>query len=91
MDTPKADQYHFGCGARLRPFLDRQSVASPRFNRAKADSDFSDGLLGDLLSVLESIRFLELSPERMREPSVPGPVAMGDSGENLPIGAGINL
>ena len=34
--------------------------------------------------VLGSMRFLELSPERMREPSVPGAAIMGDSGENLP-------
>lgn len=35
-------------------------------------------------SALESIRFLELSPERIREPSIPGATTMGDSGQNLP-------
>ena len=34
--------------------------------------------------LLESIRFLELSPERMREPSIPGAATLGDSGQNLP-------
>ena len=33
---------------------------------------------------LGSIRFLELLPERMREPSIPGATILGDSGENLP-------
>ncbi len=30
-------------------------------------------------------RFLELSPERMREPAVPGATILGDNGENLPV------
>ena len=34
--------------------------------------------------LLESIRFLELSPERMRESSIPGAATLGDSGQNLP-------
>ena len=33
---------------------------------------------------LESIRFLELSPERMREPNIPGTTTLGDFGQNLP-------
>ena len=33
--------------------------------------------------VLERMRFLELSPERMREPSLPGQNVLGDGGENL--------
>ena len=32
---------------------------------------------------LESIRFLDLSPEAMRQPSFPGQVILGDRGENL--------
>ena len=31
-----------------------------------------------------SMSFLDLTPDRMRQPSVPGHVALGDSGENLP-------
>ena len=34
---------------------------------------------------LARIRFLELSPERMREPALPGATVLGDSGENLPV------
>ena len=31
-----------------------------------------------------SMSFLDLTPDRMRQPSVPGHIALGDSGENLP-------
>ena len=35
-------------------------------------------------SSLQEMRFLEPSPERMREPSFPGVTTLGDNGENLP-------
>ena len=35
-------------------------------------------------SFFDCMRFLELAPERMREPSFPGATVLGDSGENLP-------
>ena len=38
----------------------------------------------NLLSALGNMRFLEPSPERMREPSFPGASMLGDGGENLP-------
>ena len=38
-----------------------------------------------LHDVLDRMRFLELSPERMREPALPGATVLGDSGENLPV------
>ena len=51
----------------------------------------NDGLDEELFQVLEEVRgllsdmrFLELSPDRMREPSFPGSTTLGDSGENLP-------
>ena len=37
-----------------------------------------------LRHMLDRMRFLELSPERMREPAFPGATILGDSGENLP-------
>ena len=37
-----------------------------------------------LRHILDQMRFLELSPERMREPAFPGATILGDSGENLP-------
>lgn len=38
----------------------------------------------EILDLLDSMRFLEPSPDRMREPSFPGANILGDSGENLP-------
>ena len=38
----------------------------------------------DLLSLLGRMRFMELSPERMRAPSLPGARSLGDFGQNLP-------
>lgn len=35
------------------------------------------------LSAFQSMRFLDLSPEAMRKPSLPGQVVLGDLGENL--------
>ena len=35
-------------------------------------------------SMLFKMRFLELSPERMRQPALPGANSLGDTGDNLP-------
>jgi predicted ATPase len=37
----------------------------------------------EFLDVLKSLRFLDLDPEAMRQPSQPGQVILGDRGENL--------
>ena len=37
-----------------------------------------------VVDVLASMRFLDLSPDRMRQPSFPGQTVLGDGGENLP-------
>ena len=37
-----------------------------------------------LCSVIDGMRFLELMPERMREPSIPGATTLGDYGQHLP-------
>ena len=44
-----------------------------------------DRMMEELCSVLSNMRFLELSPERMREPVFPGATPLGDSGENLSV------
>ena len=51
---------------------------------AQPFSDRTMLLMLPLLSALTSMRFFELSPERMREPAFPGATVLGDSGENLP-------
>ena len=38
----------------------------------------------DVVQTLADMRFLELSPEHMRNPSFPGQTVLGNSGENLP-------
>ena len=37
-----------------------------------------------VIDVLGNMRFLDLVPERMRQPAFPGQTILGDSGENLP-------
>ena len=37
-----------------------------------------------VVDALGSMRFLDLSPDRMRQPAFPGQTALGDGGENLP-------
>ena len=37
-----------------------------------------------MIETLANMRFLDLVPDRMREPSIPGQTVLGDSGENLP-------
>ena len=48
------------------------------------DESPDDDVRIHIRSVLENMRFLELSPKRMREPSVPGANILGDHGQNLP-------
>ena len=48
-----------------------------------------EGKVNDLIDnqshyALARMRFLDPSPERMREPSIPGATMLGDGGENLP-------
>ena len=42
-------------------------------------------ILTDICFALHDMRFLNLSPERLREPAFPGATVLGDSGENLPV------
>ncbi len=41
-------------------------------------------IVRELINALASMRFLDLIPDRMRQPSFPGQAILGDSGENLP-------
>ena len=40
--------------------------------------------IGPVVDALANMRFLDLVPNRMRQPSLPGLIVMGDGGENLP-------
>ncbi|MEX1364367.1 MAG: AAA family ATPase [Nannocystaceae bacterium] len=59
-----------------RPVLS-QMVERPKEIRTTRDA------CSKTLEVLQSMRFLDLDPEAMREPSLPGQVVLGDRGENL--------
>ena len=79
---PKREQYHWVWQA--NPLTPRQPIGGKSPFQPVLTQVFPDGLLGDLISTLGNMRFLELSPERMREPSVPGATILGDLGQNLP-------
>ena len=79
---PKREQYHWVWQA--NPLRPGQPIGGKLPSQPVLTQVFPDGLLGDLISALDNMRFLELSPERMREPSVPGATFVGESGENLP-------
>ncbi len=79
---PQRDQYHWVWQA--NPSIPGRPVGGRLRFQPVLTQVFADGLTGEFLSVLRSMRFLELSPERMREPSVPGATVLGDSGQNLP-------
>ena len=58
--------------------------ARPALTRPIGWNPPAEDLRSRLCSVIQSMRFLNLSPERMREPSVPGATTLGDAGQNLP-------
>ena len=78
----KREQYHWVWQA--NPLMAGQPIGGKSLLKPVLTQVFPDGLIGDFLGTLGNMRFLELSPERMREPSVPGATVMGDSGQNLP-------
>ena len=57
----------------LTQIRERKWVAKPHKDNAKR-----------VIDALASMRFLDLIPDRMRQPSFPGQTVLGDSGENLP-------
>lgn len=68
-------------GKRLR-FLDNQ----PILTQFPENPDVKDSLkvaARGMRRALESMRFLDLVPDAMRTPSIPGQIILGDRGENL--------
>ena len=58
--------------------------ARPALTRPIGWNPPGDDLRSRLCSAIRSMRFLDLSPERMRDPSIPGATTLGDAGQNLP-------
>ena len=62
--------------------FNQSAPALSQIERHYPFSDIQD--LTPLTYFLSNIRFMELSPETMREPSMPGSRVLSDSGQNLP-------
>lgn len=68
-------------GKRLR-FLDNQPVVTQFIEHSDVKKILKNSAIS-FRDILESMRFLDLSPEAMKLPSIPGQVILGDRGENL--------
>ena len=64
--------------SKVQPALSQIYLGPPKRIYPEKQSD------PGLVPCLQRMRFLEMLPERMREPSFPGATMLGDSGENLP-------
>ncbi len=67
--------------------LTQLSRSQPALTQVREGDGLSDDvfeLVDGVMFLLSRIYFMELSPDRMREPSFPGATKLGDSGENLP-------
>lgn len=60
-----------------------QPIVSQLYRPGLASPPYPDPV-PNIPTILANARFLEFSPERMREPSMPGATILGDSGQNLP-------
>ena len=70
-------------GNRVTARPDRPALTQLREHRTrvvKSQKDDAEQVIG----ILAGIRFLDLVPDRMRQPALPGQTVLGDSGENLP-------
>ena len=58
--------------------------AQPVLTRSTHFDPISEATRSSFCSVIQSMRFLDPLPARMREPSIPGANTLGDHGQNLP-------
>jgi hypothetical protein len=72
-----------GTGPRIW-FVNTKPVLGQLAENDESKEDFGVGVSAQwALRALRSMRFLDLRPEAMRIPSVPGQIVLGDRGENL--------
>ncbi len=76
----KGEQKKYGDRIAVRP--DQPALTQIREHRRVAK--LHKLTAAQVLDVLGAMRFLDLSPESMRQPAFPGQTVLGDSGENLP-------
>lgn len=67
---------------RSRPYL-ASTALLPQIADDPAVTDAHRDAAGTVVSAFQGIRFLDLSPDAMREPAAPGHLILGDRGENL--------
>lgn len=66
------------------PAATNQPILTQYITPGRTRRILNDQHSGTLRSVLADMRFLEPSPDRIREPSFPGATVLGDFGDNLP-------
>ncbi len=68
-------------GARIAVRRDQPALTQIREHKpvARSHKDYANRVI----DVLTNMRFLDLIPDRMRQPAFPGQTVLGDSGENL--------
>ena len=71
-----------GDGGEIDVKLDRPALTQVRDSRRVCREHREQ--VEPIVDALADMRFLDLAPDRMREPAFPGRTVLGDSGENLP-------
>ena len=69
-------------GKRIMVRRDQPALTQVREHRDLVRSQRDDA--EQVIGILAGIRFLDLAPDRMRQPAFPGQTVLGDRGENLP-------
>ena len=73
-------QKKFGNRVMVRPDQPALTQIREHGNVVRPQKDDAEQVIG----ILAGIRFLDLVPDRMRQPAFPGQTVLGDRGENLP-------
>ena len=74
------EQKKLGHRVAVRPDQPALTQIQEHRNVVRAHKQYAE----QVRAVLADMRFLDLSPERMRQPAFPGQTVLGDGGENLP-------
>ena len=62
----------------------REKMGEP-ISMSLYSKEYFEPYIQQIIDIFANMRFLELSPDQMREPAFPGATVLGDSGENLPV------
>ena len=67
---------------KFQPALER--MGEP-IDIAPPSKKYLEPYIQQIIDMFANMRFMELSPDQMREPAFPGATILGDGGENLPV------